>query len=216
MAPEKWAILKRKRSSSNQTFSGAMFVSRGGNSYPNLSKHQTKIHSLHWELSLDRRPSETKGSISRKKTMPNPLFIGPIPQKGMACGKKACSALSCSTKADTVIQKEAQKSHSVLWKMPSNIESRKTYTYANTCVEWARAKRTECAKNRQVYIKKTQHAQQHEVGHMFWIHMLNLSLPILSKQYVSLDIWCFISSLCVCALWIFPKLSSAIFDPRCQ
>lgn len=72
--------------------------------------------------------------------------------------------------------------------MPSNIESRKTYTYANTCVEWARAKRTECAKNRQVYIKKTQHAQQHEVGHMFWIHMLNLSLPILSKQYVSLDI----------------------------
>jgi len=93
-----------------------MFVSGGGNAYPNLSKHQTKISTPFTakELSLDRRPSETKGSISRKKTIPNPLFIGPIPQKGMACGKKACSALSCSTRGDTVIQKEAQKSHSVL------------------------------------------------------------------------------------------------------
>ena len=174
--------------------------------YPNIKQKSTRFTAK--ELSLDRRPSETKGSISRKKTMPNPLFIGPIPQKGMACGKKACSALSCSTKADTVIQKEAQKSHSVLWKMPSNIESWKTYTYANTCVEWARA-------NRQVYTKSAA-CTSTEVGHMFWIHMLNLSLPILSKQYVWLDIWCFISSLCVCALWIFQKLSNAIFDPCCQ
>ena len=131
-----------------------MFVSGGGihtQTYPNIKQKSTPFPAK--ELSLHRRPSETKGSISRKKTIPNPLFIGPIPQKGMACGKKACSALSCSTKADTVIQNEAQKCHSVLWKMPSNIESWKTYTYANTCVEWERAKPTECALNRQVYTK---------------------------------------------------------------
>lgn len=88
--------------------------------------------------------------------------------------------------------------------MPSNIESRKTYTYANTCVDWARA-------NRQVYTKSAA-CTSTKVGHMFWIHMLNLSLPILSKQYVSLDIWCFISSLCVCALNI-PKTVQCHFWP---
>jgi len=95
-APEFSGHPKRKRSSSNHPILQVLCLFQGGvihtQTYPNIKQKSTPVTAK--ELSLDRRPSETKGSISRKNTIPNPLFIGPIPQNGMACGKKACSALS--------------------------------------------------------------------------------------------------------------------------